>query len=207
MKSSLKLIFGFAFLVAFILVFTSCEKENVDKIIEETVEGEPSNILSTNGTAVNATKSSGNTAIISFQGNTTVINAYASYCNQNNKEFLTVTNNQALLSTSSVFSINSNDLNDGDFITTYMIDTTSTLPQTFTLWSKIDTTQGQTNIELLIGDATTFNFSVDPVLNSVKGNVSGMFMAGLIGGNPIPTPTPYTINFDANILQPNTFCN
>jgi hypothetical protein len=207
MKYSLKSIFAFAFLVAFTLVFTSCDKQNIDEVLEEVGNVPTNNIQSTTGTTITPVKpnNSNNTATIAFQGSSTVINAYASYCNLNNKEFLTVTNNQALLSNSSVFTINSNDLDNGDFIIAYAIDTTGATPVDFVVWSNMDTTQTPSLIDILIDAPNTLSFSVDPVLNSVKGNMSGTFTTGILTGNP--ANSPYTINFDANILQANTFCN
>ena len=69
----------------------------------------------------------------------------------------------------------------------------------------MDTTQTPSLIDILIDAPNTLSFSVDPVLNSVKGNMSGTFTTGILTGNP--ANSPYTINFDANILQTNTFCN
>ena len=191
MKYSLKSIFGFAFLVAFSLMFTSCEKQNVDEIIEEVTE-------------LPADDKERKISIIS-QGNTTVLDAYAAYCNQNNKEYLTVTNNQALLSNTTVVSVSSDDLDNGDFVILYVIDSIGATPVDVVLWSSIDTTQSPTIIEFLAGSSSTFTFSVDPLLNEVQGNMTGNFVTGLLGGNPVFIP--FTVSFDADIVQPHTFCN
>ena len=209
MKNSLKLIFSLVFLAVFTLVFTSCEKENIDEVIEEVVEEEETtnDIPPTDrdSSTIGPSKNGVNYAAIEFQGSTTVINAYAAYCNQNNKEFLTITNNQALLSSNTVFSIDIQDLNDEDFIIAYMIDSLGGAPQDVVLWSNVDTTQAQTQIDLLVGTSNSFTFSVDTVANTVKGNMSGMFLGGIIGGTPVNAP--FTIDFDASILQTHTFCD
>ena len=190
MKNSLKLILGLVFVVSLAFIFTSCAEENIDEIVKE-VENIPDNSSSTN------------TAMIEFQGDTTITDAYAAYCNKNNQEFLVVTNNQALLSSTSINWIDESLLNDGDYYIAHMIDTLAGgMSQNLIAWKYMDATQTPVAAKFLLNEFQQLNFSVDPVLNEVKGN-----MSGTLSFDGVPPMGPFTINFDASIIQTHAFCN
>lgn len=148
MNFKLKSLLGLLFF-AMAFVFTSCEKENVDKI-EEEVE-----IIETQLT-------------INMRGVTTTTNAYAAYCNNNGKEYWGISTNQALLELpADMF-----QANEGDFWIYSVVEPAGN----FTL-AGTATNQVFMGDSILLG-ATDANATLNITSNAnniVSGDASGLF--------------------------------
>lgn len=148
MNISFKSILGIL-LFASAFIFTSCEKENVDKTINEP------EVIETKMT-------------INMRGTSVTTNAFAAYCNSNGKEFLTVSNNQDLLGDS----LDAQNINDDDFLIYYTSDGTDA----YTIGAAVldEVFMGDTIRNVAFDPSSTVN--ITSIANDIaSGDMSGTF--------------------------------
>lgn len=176
MKDSFFLKFTFCIFTLAIFM-TSCSKEENKEIIEEQVIETVEPIL-----------------LITINGVTNEYNAYASYCNDNGKEFLQVSNNQLLLDTTLIVE----NFQVDDFLLFY----TSDGENEFALGgATFEDDFNGTPITSVILDAEAAEITIDEITSEyAKGSMTGEFT--LLNGNT----APYSVEFTAEIVEVSPWC-
>ncbi len=166
--------------LVFVIIFTSCEKENVDVIEEEVIE-EVAPIMA-----------------ITIAGTTTEFDAVAAYCSsEDGRVFLQVSNNADLLGTP----VQVEDFQIDDFLIFYVTDGSSE----FTLGGAAfeDTISGTTTIgTAVILDDSAANVVIDEASTEeiVIGSMAGLFT--LQNGEE----AEYSVEFTAEVIQESPWC-
>ena len=159
------------FILALSTFFVACEEENYD-VIEETEE------------PIEVEK----TMKITFRGSTTTVDAFASYCDDNDRSFLAVSTKEELLDTA----LTLDQFEEGDFLLYFAKDTSGIASIGGAAFAD---TLGGTPITATLLDAEANINIIEANSDIARGNMDGSFIL------PSGAVEPYSVEFIADVVQ------
>jgi hypothetical protein len=165
------------FILALSTFFVACEEENHDAIVEteEPIEVETS-------------------MKITLRGSTTTVDAFASYCEDNDRVFLAVSNKEELLDTA----LTLDQFEADDFLLYFAKDESGVASIGGAAFAD---TLGGTAITSTVLDAAANINIIEANSDIARGNMDGSFAL------PSGAVEPYSVEFVADVVQTSPFCN
>ncbi len=166
------------FILALSTFFVACEEENYDAIeeTEEQIEEVETNMK------------------ITFRGSTRTVDAFASYCEDNGRLFLAVSNKEELLDTT----LTLDQFVTDDFLLYFARDTSGVTSIGGAAFA--DTLAGTPVTSTVLDPAANINI-IEANSDIARGNMDGVFT--LISG----AEEPYSVEFVAEVVKTPPYCN